>query len=156
METLSFKDLLNSILSLFESTADGYSYKGIVLLNKTPGGMEIYERAINLCIGGITDFHDYLKPKLVEFFTDFDKTFFFTQSERKNHRRFYRYESIVKSKLCRRDSFKRKMMKELFPDIALINKYESFDTQENRRILFLNCIKNYVHRLFLIDVYYYP
>lgn len=162
MASLSFNELGNSILSLFERKKENHLiYIGIQFLNPTCGAMELNERFIESCIGKIDDFRDWLDPELYEFFRDFGARYFCSSNERINRRRYFAYEKIVKSKLCKRDSFKRAMMKELLLDLSAFKHNAEFsgpftDTEVNRRKLFLNCIKNYVYRLFLIDVHCYP
>lgn len=160
--SLPFSEIGNSILSLFERKKDNqYNIIGIQLLSKNVGFMENHERFIESCIGKIDAFHDWLDVELYDFFKDFGTRYFSSSNERINRRRHLAYEKIVTSKLCKRDSFKKTMMQDLLLDLTAFIHNAEFsgeftDTEENRRMLFLNCIKNYVHRLFLIDVHCYP
>lgn len=162
MNSLKFTDLSKSILSLFEHDPRNYTtHDCIHLLGGGVARMGMTKQRITGFIGDIDDFRNWVKPKLDAFFSTFDKYYFFTRNERINRRRNYIYEKIVKSKACKRIAFKRKMMVELDLDITSFLKDGEFDgeytdTEENRRILFLNCIKNYVHRLFLTDVHCHP
>lgn len=162
LASLSFSELINSILSLFQQREDnGYTVIGIQLLGKNVGLMEHHKRFIVSCIGKLDVFRDWLDLELEDFFEDFGTRYFCTTNERINRRRYFAYEKIVKSKLCRRDSFKKAMMQELLLDLTAFIHDGDFsgeftDTEANRRMLFLNCIKNYVYRLFLIDVHCYP
>lgn len=155
MDSLSFKDLSNSILNLFEKGENKHNC--INVLGKNVGTMEFHERLFNSFIGDIDDFYSWAKPKLEEFFQTFNKNYLLSPDERINRRRYYEYEVIVKSKTFKQTSFKKKMMKSLKLDIASClqdGEYsgEYTDTEEHRRILFLNFIKTYVRRLFLIDI----
>lgn len=142
----TFKDLSNSILSLFEkNSSSAYMYNCINVLGGTVAMMELNYIVIELFIGDIGNFYEWLKPKLYKFFENYN----------------YVYESVVKSKSCKRIAFKRKMMKELYLDISafisdgnFVGKYT--DTEKNRLILFFNCIKNYIYRLFLINIHCSP
>lgn len=168
MDTFTFECLSDSILSLFESIPD-YSYYNKYyqfekLLRKYNFSKCVfYKERITSFIGDIDDFHDWLKLKLEEFFVDFG-AHFFTTNQRINRRRCIAYRKIVKS--IKRNPFKRKMMIELDSDIesCIVNElrmvYDNTDyiysgaytdTVENRRMLFLSFIKNYVYRLFLIN-----
>lgn len=151
---LSFTDLSNAILSMFEK--NGHHFNFAEILGGTVAMMDIHEYDFTSFIGNIEDFHDWLKPKLDQFFKGFYSRYFCTLNPRKNRRRQFIYQTVVKSKSCKKITFKRKMMNELNLDrISFLNegKYDGdfTDTEENRRILFLNCIINYVYRLFLIN-----
>lgn len=115
-------------------------------------------------IGDIDEFYQVLRPILEEFFYDFGKHFFIS-NDQINRRRNTIYRKIVNSKACTRNPFKRQMMIELVSDIesCIVDSSKSLyqdqyiysgsytDTVENRRKLFVNFIKNYIYRLFLID-----
>lgn len=159
MNSLTFRDLSNSILNLFEKK-DERLHNCIDLLGGNVGLMGVHKTLITSFIGYIDEFYNWLKPKLEEFFEHFD-THFRTKNERINRRRYYRYESIIKSKSCKRRAFKREMMNEIKLDIISFLKDGEYvgeytDTEENRRMLLLNCIKDYVYRSFLIDAHCYP
>lgn len=162
MDTLSFKDLSDSILSLFETNKEyGYAYNCVLLLDLNQVWMEAREHSIIQAIGELKDFHDWLEPRLEEFFTDFGVKYFCTPDKRMNQRRYYAYKNIVKNKSCKRKLFKRRMMKEFYLDITSFRRDGDFvgeytQTEASRRILFFAGIKNYVFRLFLIDEYSYP
>lgn len=161
MDSLTFKELTNSILSLFERQSDNaYVYNGVRLLTTNVAESEICENIIEMCVGNIDDFRKWLSPQLDAFFVDFERSYFHTLNERINHRRQYAYEKIVKLKTCKRASFKRKMMEEFNLDLISFLHHgiflEETKTEINRRNIFLNCIKNYIYRLFLIDNCCYP
>lgn len=162
---LSFENLSKSILSLFETVSNyGNDYYHCEQLLKK---YDFYKRPhlkerIIAFVGDIDEFHDWLKPKLDEFFAygNFDK-YFLTPDERINQRRSIAYDKIFLSRLCKRKTFKRQMMIELDLDMEscikrgrISGEYsyfgEGMENIENRRMFMLNCIKNYVHRLFLI------
>lgn len=157
---LNFDDLFYSILSLFEKS-HGDTYHCVYLLGGTVAMKDVHEGIITSFIGDIGEFYDWLKPKLEIFYNDFQEHFH-TDDERKNRRRRFVYESIVKLKACKRDTFKRNMMKDLMLDIlafdvvdgAYVGEYT--DTIANRRMLFYNCIENYINRLFLINIECFP
>lgn len=156
---LPFTDLSNSILNLFKKC--GYHYVCADLLGGNVAMMDIHEWDLASFIGDIEDFHNWLKPKLDEFFKGFYMRYFCTQNSRINRRRHYIYQNVVKSKSCKKAVFRKKMMKELDLDRRSFIKDgvydgEYTDREETRRILYLNCIKNYVHRLFLINHYCIP
>lgn len=162
---LSFENLSKSILSLFVlvPTCGIPSYFTCEKLLNERGNID-YGDKINSFIGEIDEFHDWLKPKLEELFNDFNK-YFFTSIERMNRRRMLAYEDIVKCNWCNRLLFKRQMMKELKIDMDSYIKNcrlsngeirctflkKNMDTEEGRRLVFFKCIKDYVHRLFLIN-----
>lgn len=159
----SFEILSKSILSLFELEP---IYDRYYMCEKILDADDKYFFIGSLTrltsfIGEIDDFHKWLQPKLNDFFEDFDKHFF-TTNDRMNRRRLIAYDSIIKFKLCKRLPFKKQMMRELDLDIESFIKYaeevygdytyfEEAGAEEDRRLLFFSCIKNYVHRLFFIS-----
>lgn len=157
MDPPKFEDFSESISNLFESKGK-YWHNCIHVLGANVGLMEFHKRLFNSFIGNIDGFHSWAKPKLDDFFTSFVKDHFLSSNERVNRRRHFEYEEIVVSKSYKKNTFKKKMMEAIKLDIASClnedGEYagECTDTEENRRLLFLNFIKNYVLRLFLIPI----
>lgn len=147
MDSSSFKDLSNSILNLFEKNE--HNCKNIRV-------MEFHKR-INSFIGDIDDFYSWVKPKLEEFFETFNEFFLFSPDEQIKRRRYYEYVAMMKSKTFKKATFKKRMIESLKLDIASCvqdgeHSGEYPYPEEQRRIIFLNFIKNYVQRLFLMDI----
>lgn len=164
METfkeITFKDFSESISSLFEKTSDASVHNCIEVLGKNAGLMAFHKRLFESFIGNIDDFHTWAKPKLDQFFASLDKSYLTKENERVNRRRYFSYEEIVLSNKYKRTPFKKKMMEQIILDIAACLKDgvyvgEHMDTEEHRRLLFLNFIRNYVLRLFLIPIHFKP
>lgn len=153
-----FTELSKSILSLFEGTESFSNWAE--LLGGDDEMKEISDNCMNSFVGDIDEFHDWLELKLDEFFKTFYKDYFYTSDERWNKRRQMIYDRVlVGSKMCKRLTFKRKMVNELNLDIIAFYKHdgdggyfgEHAQTEGGRQILVLNCIKNYIFRLFLIN-----
>lgn len=166
MESLSFDDLFKSILKLFKvgsSSCYDYEYLNLSPPNGTMVWIESYHGHITDILGNISEFHDWLKPKLEDFFDGLHYCFQ-TACPRDNKRRFLAYGNIISNKkLRKRKSFMGTMAKEFSSDLCSIRDkgYPGFygsdaDTEEKRRIIFFTYIKNYVYRLFTINFHCTP
>lgn len=156
MEALKFDNLSNSILSLFKIKRGSYDRCDLIIFPTEESFAQINNSLLAKDILGFaSSFYNWLEPKLKEFFDSFN-AFFKTKNERVNNRRIMEYKTIITDEECNLRSFRKKMAKHLIKDIcAMVNSRkdgsEDKSTEEKRRIIFFNCIKNYIYRLFLIE-----
>lgn len=160
MTSLSFSPLLNSILQLFQRKSPTDDYNCIYYLYGNDIMHDVNNRLFTNFLGDIGEFHNWLQPRLIKFFETFGNNFC-TKDKRKNRRRTYEYERIVKKKLCNRKAFKIKIARNLKADICSVGCDEKFGGQsagreEKRRILLLNSIKHHIYRKFQINRPYSP
>lgn len=151
----SFDQFANSIINLFEvkKSKPRISYDFINIMGGTVAWLEVLDRCMRSVIGEINPFHTWLKPQLTEFFESFFENFH-TDDDRLDTRRFYPYENLILKNGYKHKSFKKKMVDELYLDIC--SMFVSKESEENRRIMFLNCIKNFTYRTFMINKYCTP
>lgn len=150
IDSEAFKKLSETILKLFEiePSKSSLNYEYIKIIGGTVAWMLTVDRCLRKVIGEISQFHVWLRPKLDEFFENFFENFHM-DDDRLNTRRFYPYESLILKNGCKNKRFKKKMVEELHLDMC--SMLESKENDENRRIIFLNCIKNFVYRTFGIN-----
>lgn len=153
-DTLSFSPLLDMFLNFFQGLPDNKTpwFVFTLVCHKT----KTYQYVFDACLGDNDEFYNYLKFELESFFAGYFKFFFCVDSERICSRRRSKYEKIVNGGLYMRECFHKKILKELYQDLLAIHKFEMSATLEQHRQIFLNCIKNCVHRLFLIKNRHFP
>lgn len=155
----SFDILAKSILTLFRKNDSDYDCDYVNLTsNGTVASSDIQCSTIEKVVGDVDKFHDWLRPRLMFFFQSF-YSLLQTGQKRANKRSHYVYSNLILEKVCKRKTFRKKMANEFLLDLLAMTDsetktfYEGLDTEVKRRIAFLNCIKNYVYRLFLINVF---
>lgn len=151
---LSFQGLITCVLSLFKKPYRYANPNCVTVLRACDiiSNRYLFEKFI----GDIECFGEWMEPEFLNFIKNVEQQNFHTNDEWMNRRRLLAYEDIVNSRQCSRNDFKARMMTSLKLDIEAFQMRAYFvgdytDTEEGRRFLFLNCIKNYINRLFLVE-----
>lgn len=152
-----FDDLLDTILDLFKIRCHRYDYDYLNRICGTFAKKEVQDRNIINAVGNMESFHSWLESKLVDFFIELDG-FFQTDDARVNKLRYYPYKAIILKRGYETKCFRKKMANEIFLNISSMTGGEdgvflgkNTSTEEGRRTIILNAIKNYVYRIFLIN-----